>query len=214
MFSRTYANILFVKSRTNFIWKHKVFWVTVVSLIVLFIVFYILAKLSAPVSLPPEFLLARQEAASVSEKIVSLTNATNNKIKAVNISDLDGNVAAARNLLEEARNDNGAAYAQAFELSQYLQRIAESMKQVSSVKSQRLAYEAVSIELSLVSEFITYTQNLNEFLNNLSRALATENLSDRQLVLNRLDDVNRNVNKINSLNQEFLSKISEFDRSL
>jgi len=203
-----------VKSRTNFIWKHKVFWVTVVSLIVLFIVFYILAKWSAPVSLPPEFLLARQEAASVSEKIVSLTNATNNKIKAVNISDLDGNVAAARNLLEEARNDNGAAYAQAFELSQYLQRIAESMKQVSSVKSQRLAYEAVSIELSLVSEFITYTQNLNEFLNNLSRALATENLSDRQLVLNRLDDVNRNVNKINSLNQEFLSKISEFDRSL
>ncbi|KKU94550.1 MAG: hypothetical protein UY26_C0001G0102 [Candidatus Jorgensenbacteria bacterium GW2011_GWA1_48_13] len=203
-----------MKSRTNFIWKHKVFWVTVVSLIVLFIVFYILAKWSAPVSLPPEFLLARQEAASVSEKIVSLTNATNNKIKAVNISDLDGNVAAARNLLEEARNDNGAAYAQAFELSQYLQRIAESMKQVSSVKSQRLAYEAVSIELSLVSEFITYTQNLNEFLNNLSRALATENLSDRQLVLNRLDDVNRNVNKINSLNQEFLSKISEFDRSL
>jgi len=203
-----------VKSRTNFIWKHKVFWVTVVSLIVLFIVFYILAKWSAPVSLPPEFLLARQEAASVSEKIVSLTNATNNKIKAVNISDLDGNVAAARNLLEEARNDNGAAYAQAFELSQYLQRIAESMKQVSSVKSQRLAYEAVSIELSLVSEFITYTQNLNEFLNSLSRALAMENPSDRQLVLNRLDDVNRNVNKINSLNQEFLSKISEFDRSL
>ncbi|KKU98817.1 MAG: hypothetical protein UY32_C0013G0014 [Candidatus Jorgensenbacteria bacterium GW2011_GWC1_48_8] len=203
-----------MKSRTNFIWKHKVFWVTVVSLIVLFIVFYILAKWSAPVSLPPEFLLARQEAASVSEKIVSLTNATNNKIKAVNISDLDGNVAAARNLLEEARNDNGAAYAQAFELSQYLQRIAESMKQVSSVKSQRLAYEAVSIELSLVSEFITYTQNLNEFLNSLSRALAMENPSDRQLVLNRLDDVNRNVNKINSLNQEFLSKISEFDRSL
>ncbi len=203
-----------MKLKFNLLQKHKILWITVVSLIVLFIVFYILAKLSAPVTLPTEFLSARQAAAAVGAQIVSLTNATNDKIKAVNISDLDGNVAAARNLLEEARNDNGEAYAQAFELSQNLQRIAESMRQVSSLKSQRLVYEAVSIELSLVSEFITYTQNLNEFLNSLSRALANEDPSDRQLVLNSLDAVNRNVNKINSLNREFLAKIGEFDKSL
>ena len=203
-----------MKLKSNLIQKHKIFWITVASFVILLVVFYILARLSAPVSLPPEFLSARREAASASEKIVSLTNATNNKIKAVNISDLDGNVAAARNLLEEARKDNGAAYSQAFELSQNLQRITESMQQVSSLKSQRLVYEAVSVELALVSEFITYTQNLNEFLSSLSQALATNNPSDRQLVLNNLDAVNRNVNKINLLNQEFLSKIGEFDRSL
>ncbi|HXF44063.1 MAG TPA: hypothetical protein VNK70_01200 [Candidatus Paceibacterota bacterium] len=203
-----------MRFKLGFIERNRFFWIVVMAFVVIFAGFYVLARLSKPTELPSEFLAARKDASSVSVEIVALTNSTNDKIKAVNVSDLDGNRAAARNLLEEARRDNEAAYDQAFRLSRNLQQMTESLRQVSSLKSQRLAYEAVSVELALVSEFISYTQALDEFLNALARALSTDGAADRRAVLDRLGDVNRSVAKINDLNGEFLSKISEFDRSL
>jgi len=203
-----------MKLKFNLLRKHKFIGVTVASLIVLFfVVFYILARRSAPVVLPSDFLSARQEAAEVSAKIVSLTTATNEKIKSVNTSDLSGNAEAAYTLIKEARSENSDAYNEAFLLSKNIQVMAASLNQLTSLKSQRLAYEAISVELALVSEFINYTRNLNDFLDALGRALATNSFADRRAVKNRLEAVNGSVNIINSLNREFTAKIGEFDKS-
>jgi len=89
--------------------------------------------------------------------------------------------------------------------------MAESLEQIKSLKSQRLAYEAVATELSLVSEFILYTGDLKNFLNNLAKTVATDSAVASLNVKQLRQAVNQRVSTINNLNQEFLLKIKDFD---
>src|SRR3989344_9248214 len=170
-----------------------------------------LIKGSNKEQLPPLFLEARKEASLISQKIVDLTDDVNEKIKAANLSDSNGNKNDALVSIKEARQINTEAYDQAFELSRQLQKLAESLAEIKSQNSQRSAYEAVAVELALVSEFINYTQALNTFLDNLSVAVATDSFANRRAAENYLQEVNKKANLINDLNEEFLVKMSIFD---
>lgn len=161
---------------------------------------------------PQQFLEARRNAAEVSANIVGLTNGTNQKIKAINLSDLSGNAEKALALIQEARATNNEAYKSAFELSRGLQTMAEALAQIKSLESRRQAYEAVAVELGLVSEFINYTGSLNNFLESLTRAIATNSPADRLTAENYLKEVNQKTETINNLNQEFSAKIGKFDK--
>lgn len=194
--------------------KRRILWFIIVLVVTLIVALYFFLAPNKPIQLSDEFLAARQNAAAVSEKIVVLTSATNKKIRAVNLSDLNGDASQAYALIQEARRNNAEAYNQAFELSRHLQKLAESLSAIPSVKSQRLAYEAVAVELALVSEFIIYTQNLNNFFGSLSSAIQTNSFADRIAVQNYLKEVNKHAEKINDLNEEFLVKIEKFDKSL
>jgi hypothetical protein len=163
--------------------------------------------------LPPKFLESRREAAMISQAIVNLTDNTNQKIKAINLEDLNGNIETAIKLIREARESNAQAYAKSSALARHLQQLAESLTDLKSKKLQQEAYEAVAVELSLVSEFIGYTQTINNFFDSLSRAIVTDSFADRRAVQERLQEVNYQVEKINNLNKEFLIKINKFDKS-
>ncbi|MEK7464242.1 MAG: hypothetical protein AAB617_00490 [Patescibacteria group bacterium] len=182
---------------------------TALILVAVFGGYFILRTWS--LKLPNDFLIYRQNTADVSEKIVALANEVNEKIKAVNISDLNGEDEKAVALILDARGKNIATYSQAFELSKNLENLARSLDDISSRRTQRLAYEAVAVELSLVSEFIVYTRDLNNFLDSLSHAIVTGESRDREMAQKFLDDVNKQVSKINSLNKEFAEKTKEFN---
>jgi uncharacterized protein YukE len=171
-------------------------------------------SVSGRFELPTDFYEARKEVALASQRIVDLTRATNEKINAVNISDFSGNSDAAFSFITEAQKSNAEAYNQAVELSRHLKKLAESLNEIKSVESQRIAYEAVAIEFGLVSEFIVYTQKLSAFLENLAKAIATDLPRDRKRVEDSLAEVNLAVNYINQLNREFNKKFEEFERSL
>lgn len=180
-------------------------------------VFVIVASIimfRGPSELPPAFIKARIEASEISRRIVELTSATADKVKEVNEFDLEGDRNGALDLIGEARNNNTEAYNSAFDLSRNLQVLAESLAYLPSNKSQRLAYEAVAVELSLISEFIVYTKSLNEFLDSLDAAINTDSTTDRDAVDKMLTDVNESAYKINFLNDEFLVKMGAFDESL
>ncbi|MAF80256.1 hypothetical protein CL629_04245 [bacterium] len=170
------------------------------------------------VFIPDEFMLAREDAAAVGREIVTLTSSTNEKIRKVNLLDIQGGgerIEKAINLVREAKDDNAEALSNAFELSEHLQRLAESLIRVSPVSSQRVAYEAIAVELSLVSEFIQYTKNLNEFLDSLERSIALRSTFEEQDIIgSTLDEVNQNTQTINQLNEEFLVRMRQFDQSL
>ena len=194
--------------------KQKIIWVVASGIVIVLVVLYFIFFAGGTIKLPSDLVAARQAAARVSEKIVDLTSETNEKIKVINSLDLGGDRDAAYALIREARETNGEAYEQAFELSRHLQKLTESLGRIESIKGQRIAYEAVAVELSLVSEFITYTQNLNAFLDNLSAAVSSDSSEYRILADQQLQEVNDAAIKINKLNQEFLSKINQFDESL
>jgi hypothetical protein len=172
---------------------------------------YLIGAGVAASRLPEEFVRARQGAAAVSQHIVDLTALTGKKLSEVNLSDLQGETAQALVLLTDARASNASAYGKAFELTQHLQALAQSIQGISSATKQREGSEAVAIELSLVSEFIIYTQKVDTFLNALERAIRSNVETNRVAAAAALDEVNAKVASINTLNKAFRAAIGIFD---
>lgn len=157
------------------------------------------------------FLIARKNAAEVSQHIVNLTVQTGEKLAAANAADISGGAARAEALIEEARAANGEAYHDAGVLASYLKDLASSLASLNSPARQAVAYEAVAIDLSLVSEFIVYTQNLNDFFDKISRAIETGRRADKNDAAAALAVVNEGAKKINALNADFQTRMRAFD---
>ena len=164
--------------------------------------------------IPASFTEARGEAAGVSQDIVALTTKTNKTIEAINAAESAGDINQALYLIDEARTTNVQAQKKAFELSKNLQKMTESLQEIGPRESQQLAYEAIAIELSLTSEFITYTGALNDFLNTLAKTIATGGYGSQQSIAQSLATVNTKAALINDLNRQFNDKMKAFDASL
>jgi len=180
--------------------------------ILLFLVYGIFRASSQSFKLPDSFITARDEASRISQEIVDLTNQTNEIIKEANVSDLAGD---RKNetvfLINKARQINNKAYDKAFELSLAVQKMAEVLSEIKNRQVQQIAYEAISLELALISDFIVYTQRLNQFFDFLTNAVLTNKKADRQATASALEEVNEKIRSVNNLNQEFLKKMAELN---
>lgn len=181
-------------------------------LIMIGLLIYFVSSMDGGGVVPADFTAARQKAAAVSWDIVNLTRETGRKIELANRAENEGNFDRLSNLINEARSSNTIAYQKAFDLSRYIQNMAESLGGAGSIR-QQMGYEAVAIELSLVSEFISYTESLNEFLNNVGRSILEKNPANQKAVTDSLNKVNGKVETINALNQNFTDKMAAFDRA-
>lgn len=191
----------------------KIGFVGLPIVIIIGVLVYFAAS-GAKTAVPAGFTAARQNAAGVSQDIVALTATVNQKIQAANAAEAKGDANAVLAAVSGARTSNAEAYNKAFSLSQDLQTMAESLSTINSPQSRQLAYEAVAVELSLVSEFIAYTGSLNDFLNALSSSIASDNPANRNAVADALKTVNDKAATINQLNDEFNQKMDAFDASV
>ncbi|MEW6617409.1 MAG: hypothetical protein AB1333_03260 [Patescibacteria group bacterium] len=191
----------------------QVIGVSVGAIIIVLGIIYI-TSLRASRGIPERFIEARKSASLVSEDIVRLTNETNEKVAKINVLEIKGKNEEALALIQSARASNEAAYGKAFELSQNLKTLAESLSEIRSPGEQRTAYEAVAVELSLVSEFISYTQVLNNFLGDLTTLILDNTIQNQNIVRSSISAVNEKTAIINGLNRQFLEKMRMFDESL
>ncbi|KKU15686.1 hypothetical protein A3D55_02120 [Candidatus Jorgensenbacteria bacterium RIFCSPHIGHO2_02_FULL_45_20] len=196
--------------------RNKIVFLSAGTALVVFIaLFFFLPLFTHPKeNFPMKFIDARAAAARVSKDIVALTNETNDIIGSVDTLDFSSDKEKALSLIREAKNANGEAYNKAFALSQELQKLAESLADIKSPENQRVMYEAVAVELSLVSEFITYTQNLQTFLDKVASVVSSNTEANKLAVQDGLKAVNEKITVINNLNETFLSKIARFDGAL
>lgn len=188
----------------------------VLVLVLLFTSIYFLRRSgtgSTAESLSQNFLLSRKTAALISQNIVDLTNKTDEKISAANTADLAGDKVRAEALIEEAQTTNKEAYHAAAQLADQVKILTESLASIKSLDSQRLAYEAVATEFSLISEFIVYTQNLNDFLEKLTVSMETDVKVSKSDIAGALKNTNESAKKINTLNTEFNSRMVRLDKS-
>lgn len=163
-------------------------------------------------TVPVDFIAARQKASIVSQDIVNLTTETGKKISEANQAEMSGNTEQLLGFVNDAKNSNSSAYQKAFDLSQILQQMAGALNNVQSNK-QELGYEAVALELSLVSEFISYTQNLNSFLDILTRSALNNTPNSQKEIKDSLERVNQKAILINNLNKNFIDKMTAFDQA-
>jgi len=189
----------------------KVSLVVIPIIIVIGLFIYLLNSLQGNV-IPADFTAARQNAAAISQDIVNLTNETSKKIESANQAENDGNMDQLTNLISDAKTTNAIAYQKAFDLSKSIQQMAGSLNGVQSTR-QQLGYEAIATELSLISEFLSYTESLNDFLNNASKSASDESSINQKATADALNRVNEKVNSINDYNKNFLDKMAAFDQA-
>jgi len=189
----------------------KILFILLPIIAVAGLLIYFFASISAGV-VPADFTAARGQAAGVSQDIVNLTGDTASKIEQIGKIQSSGTADQILNLIDDARSTNKAAYDKAFDLSHDLQEMAGSLNDVRQPR-QQLGYEAVALELSLVSEFISYTSSLNNFMDIISKAATNGNQYSQKAVDDAVKDINQKAVMINTLNQNFIDKMAAFDKA-
>lgn len=160
-----------------------------------------------------EFRVARYNAGITSRQVAELSHIAREKMKQANEAEHAKDNARAELLLNEAQIANNEAARNAAELSRHLQVLIGYINGMPGGKSQRYAYGAMTAEISLVSEYIVYTKNLNEAIVSIARGIEMGK-QDQKLIEAAVARANANVKRINELNDEFQSKITEFDLSI
>lgn len=192
------------------------FYILIATIFALLLIFssYAFSQRELRAELPPEFLEARRDASLASKEIVTLTGSVNNAIRTISVLDVADQNPRATQIINQAKADTASANSRAFDLSRHLERMTQSLVSLPSAPIQRLAYTAIATELSLVSEFLSYTQHLNTFLQSIERSFAARSTREEQEAIGKaLDDVNESAKTINRLNNEFLAKMGAFDTS-
>jgi hypothetical protein len=164
--------------------------------------------------LPTGFSESRSRAAEISRDIVSLSNETNDKVKALSALDPKKDKAQATALVADAKAKNNEAYAKAVDLSKELEGMSNSFKGIKSLDLQRIMYDGIAVEIALVTEFIQYTKDFNGFLEAVSAFLANPTPEHKLAVQAGESAVNTRVTNINRLNEEFLKRMDEFEKAL
>lgn len=162
--------------------------------------------------LPRQFQSAYKEASQSGQKVIGLMNSINKKVEEINSLDLEGESEKSLRLIEEAKAENQTAKEEAKKLSKSLKEIQNMLEGVSGSEKAQVILEAIKIESELANKFLSYTNDLDKFLNSLSSAIESDSFSDRISVEQKLDSVNQKKKVINSLNSKFLSKLEELNQ--
>ena len=134
--------------------------------------------------------------ASKSEEIVGLSNEVADKIRFINEMDQAGETEEAFSLIKEAEIKNELAKEKAIELSQQIEALIMLIPEMVDPADKTEALQTAGLHLSLIEEFIQYTESIEGFFEILKVALATDSVGDRIRVEQYLNDINRKQAKI------------------
>lgn len=197
--------------------KQRIFLLSAILggvILFLFALAFGLPYLEKRAPLPEGFSEARARAADISKDVVSLSNETNDRVKALSVLDPTKDGVMAASLIADARGKNQEAYLKAVDLSRELEQMSTSFKSIQSTELQGIMYRGIAIEISLVAEFVQYTRDFNEFLESVDAFLSNPSPENKLKVQSGESKVNGRVSTINKLNEEFLKEMENFERAV
>lgn len=183
----------------------------VIFLLIMFTIYFIGQFLFAKIrTIPQDFLKARQEASLVAQVIVKLSEESAVEIEKISDLSKAGDYTAALNLVVKEMEHNRDIRQKAMSLSSNLEAMTRASLGIHPDSSARLALEAVSVETTLISRLINYSDYLNQLLEILRAKLLGK--SDSQEKINELiSKINTEAKAVNELNKKFNDLISNFD---
>lgn len=173
---------------------------------------FLIRGVAAPTPPPPVFVSGRSEAAALAARIVVLTDEVHGIIGLINAAERAGEHEKTRALIEEAEAKNNEAHGEAVALTEKLRVVAESLGSLVSPTQQRLALEAVSQQLSLAREYLSYTGTFARFIEVLKGSVGASTPPEE--LTKALEEVNASAARINEANRAVLEKNEALDRAL
>ncbi len=176
------------------------------------VVIYGVAALAGSFSgdIPESFRDARLEGALISQSIVEASAKSVETLKTINQYDREGNSREALNLVAAEVTRASELRNEAVKLSQELEKMTRALSDLSSFEARQAALEAISNHLAVISRLVNYSGYLSKLLEVLSDRF-TGNLSDGSQVSLLVDQINAEVNAINSFSSQATEAMRRFD---
>ncbi len=165
-----------------------------------------------PISVPQDFIDARQNSINVSQIIVRLSADSLVDLSRLGLLDKEGKIKEALNLVNKAIENNRQAREQAVKLSDYLEVMSKNLPDLSPWRAKDLATEALGYEVSLINHLITYNDYLNQLLQVLQDKFNNRGGNVEVQISFLINRINEEGDSINILNRKFNDTMIKFDK--
>ncbi len=187
--------------------------ISAIAVIVLLLAFFVLRFLPIrAVSVPSDFLQARQEASKIAEEIVSMSQEGTLSLGQIASYDDKKKYSEALLLISQEIERNRAIREKAISLSAKLEAMTKNISSISPASAGQIALEAISSETSLISRLINYNDYLMQLLENLRDKFMGVGNGDKLPEI--IEKINSESRAINDLNQKFNDLMKKFDGAL
>ncbi|KKS81872.1 MAG: hypothetical protein UV58_C0015G0006 [Candidatus Wolfebacteria bacterium GW2011_GWC1_43_10] len=189
----------------------KARWI-IIAIIALFLIsfgVFVFSPLSK-VEVPPAFSQGREEASKYAEEIVSAANEISANLKGIQTLEGDEKEKQALDIVILQLQKNNESRQKAILLTEQLSKMTSAVPYIHPERAGRAALEALSAETVLVQKLINYNDLLNQLLILIKDSLFEKSI-DYDKMNKIIDDINRETEEINGLNEKFLSLINDFD---
>lgn len=166
---------------------------------------------------PQSFTTTRAQAAQTSSEIVSQAATSITNLNAISAAYNAGNYSNALDLAIQETNRNNEERASATILATELGSMANDLYQVRPDTAEQAGVQAIGEEYQILSNLLNYTAETTQLLDDLKMAYVegTATASSTAPLNARLDGVvaqlNADSQSVNSLNQQYLSDMAQFD---
>jgi len=165
-----------------------------------------------PISVPQDFIDARQNSINVSQIIVRLSADSLVDLSHIGLLDKQGKTKEALDLVSKAIENNRQAREQAVKLSDYLEVMSKNLPNLSPWRAKDLATEALGYEVSLINHLISYNDELNQLLHVLEDKFSKKLENVEIQIAFLLNRINEEGDAINILNRKFNDTMIKFDK--
>jgi hypothetical protein len=157
-----------------------------------------------------DFTSARLQGAIIAQTIVNSSNQSTDELAAISKYDREGDYTDALASTTDLINQSADLRSEAVQLSAQVEQMAKGVSSISSQPAQQAALESISNRLALITQLITYSNDLDRLLSVLhSRFTGTpESNGDVQAIV---DQINADVNLINNFNTQAGQAMDRFD---
>lgn len=187
-----------------------IMWI-ILALVLAGIVFYFSASRSF---VPDNFKDARSQSSVLASDLVVILDASVKNLDKISEEDKAGRFSSALNLVEEETKNIENAKNKALELSDKLGKMAQAVQGIKPATAKSLAFDAVSQEVSLINHLLNYNAYFEGLLKVLKMKFEGDKNYDGDNVQIFINNMNREGDDINSLNDSFNQKLREFDSAI
>lgn len=175
-------------------------------------VYFVFRMIFAPsIKVPDDFSAARTRGAVVAQDIVNESNFAVSQIAKINELDKEKKYAEALKEINSTRSTLRAMRSRAVDLSKELTIMTQALFGVNSEVARQAALESISDRMSLISNLIAYTDDMDKLLSALEYHFET-GAGNSARISSLVQNVNSEVNAINAFNSQAGQAMDRFDR--
>lgn len=185
-----------------------------ISVAVIAAIFTLIAFLdNQSISVPQEYLNAKNEAALASAELSALVSESLKNLAQIEELDRQKNTQAALDLIELENERKQQKLDASVKLASSLEAMARISEVITPKEAGRLAVENISTGVTMVSRVVSYNNYLEQLFEALKYKLRTGKLAPGVSVKKLLKSINEEAQAINTLSDRFTVLEKQFDET-